>query len=74
MIFSSKMLYLSIRPTFSQKPRPLPRSSRSFNYPTQADILTVPFVDILTTVEISTSNGKSYNHIKEEQVKPSKID
>ncbi len=68
------MVYLIIRPTFSQKPQPLLRSSRSFNYPTQADIRTVPFFDILTTIEISTSNVKSYNLIKEEQVKPGKID
>jgi hypothetical protein len=47
--------------------------SRSFNYPTQVDILMVPFVDILTSAEVSISNEKSYNLIKEEQVKASEM-
>lgn len=47
--------------------------SRSFNYPYKADILTVPFADILTSVDATTSNGRSYMLSKEEQVKASEI-
>jgi hypothetical protein len=47
--------------------------SRSLNYPTQVDILTVSFVDILTSAEVLISNEKFYNIIQEEQVKASKM-
>jgi hypothetical protein len=45
--------------------------SRRYKYPTQVVILKVPFVDILIPAEVSISNEKSYNLIKEEQVKAS---
>jgi hypothetical protein len=47
--------------------------SRSFNYPAKADILTVPFADILTSVEATTTNGRSYILSKAEQDRASNV-
>jgi hypothetical protein len=54
----------------------IPGAKRSFQViqlSNPADILLVPFVDILTPAEVSISNEKSYNLIKEEQVEASKM-
>jgi hypothetical protein len=47
--------------------------SGSFNYPAKADILTVPFADILTSVEATTTNGRSYILSKAEQDRASNL-
>lgn len=45
----------------------------SFTYPSRPDILTVPFVDILlTTVNVTTTNARSYFVAKKEQDKTTK--
>ncbi len=54
----------------------IPGAKRSFQViqlSNPADILLVPFVDILTPAEVSISNEKTYNLIREEQVEASKM-
>lgn len=47
--------------------------SNSFSYPSKADVFTVPFVDILTSVEVTTSNGRSDILSKVEKDKTSEM-
>ena len=47
--------------------------SGSFTYPSRPDILIVPFVDVLTSVEVTTTNARKYSFPKREQEKASKV-
>ena len=45
----------------------------SFSYPDRADILTVPFMDVLTAVDVSTDTGRIYKLNINDQKKSSDL-
>ena len=47
--------------------------ARSFTYPDKADILKVPYSDVLSEADVSTRNGRTYNVAKECQERATAI-
>jgi hypothetical protein len=67
--------WICVRKGTEASQSPIPGAKRSFQVIKLSNLSKYPYdsIYIFVSVKVSTSNGKSYNLTKEEQVKASKI-